>query len=60
MKPAIFVFVLLASFVPGACAHEVRPAFLEIKETEPGRCDLLWRTPVLSGMRLPVLGDSCK
>ena len=55
MKPAIFVFVLLASFVPGACAHEVRPAFLEIKETEPGRCDLLWRTPVLSGMRLPVV-----
>ena len=28
---------------------------LELKETAPGRYDLLWRTPVLSGMRLPVL-----
>jgi hypothetical protein len=38
-----------------AFAHEARPAYLEIKETGPGRYDLLWRTPVLSGMRLPVV-----
>jgi hypothetical protein len=38
-----------------ALAHEARPAYLEIKETAPGRYDLLWRTPVLSGMRLPVV-----
>lgn len=38
-----------------ASAHEARPAYLEVKETAPGRYDLLWRTPVLSGMRLPVL-----
>jgi hydrogenase/urease accessory protein HupE len=35
-------------------AHESRPAYLEITETAPGRHDVLWRTPVLSGMRLPV------
>jgi hypothetical protein len=35
-------------------AHEARPAYLEIRETGPGRYDLLWKTPVLSGMRLPV------
>jgi hydrogenase/urease accessory protein HupE len=35
-------------------AHEVRPACLEIKETAPGQFSLLWRTPVLAGMRLPV------
>jgi hydrogenase/urease accessory protein HupE len=41
--------------VPVAGAHESRPAYLEIKETSPGRCAVLWRTPVLSGMRLPVV-----
>jgi hypothetical protein len=35
-------------------AHEVRPAYLQIQEITPGRYDVLWRTPVLSGMRLPV------
>lgn len=38
-----------------ASAHEARPAYLEIKETAAGKYDLLWRTPVLSGMRLPVV-----
>jgi hydrogenase/urease accessory protein HupE len=49
--------LLLANLlaVPAASAHEARPAYLEIKETAPGRFSVLWRTPVLSGMRLPVL-----
>ena len=48
--------LLLATLlaVPAARAHEARPAYLEIKETAPGRFCVLWRTPVLSGMRLPV------
>ena len=37
-----------------ARAHEIRPAYLEIKETAPGQFSVLWRTPVLSGMRLPI------
>lgn len=37
-----------------ASAHEARPAYLDIRETAPGRFSLLWRTPVLAGMRLPV------
>jgi len=36
-------------------AHEARPAYLEIKETEPGQFSVLWRTPVLAGMRLPLV-----
>jgi len=48
--------VLLAvSVAAPARSHEVRPAYLEITETAPTRYALLWRTPVLSGMRLPVL-----
>jgi len=38
-----------------ASAHEARPAYLEIKETTPGQFSVLWRTPVLAGMRLPVV-----
>jgi hydrogenase/urease accessory protein HupE len=46
-----------------ASAHEARPAYLELKETAPGQFTVLWRTPVLAGMRLPValsLPDSVK
>jgi hypothetical protein len=39
---------------PDAWAHESRPAHLEVTETAPGRYDVLWRTPLLSGMRLPI------
>jgi hydrogenase/urease accessory protein HupE len=49
------LFVLLISFLPAAQAHESRPAYLEIKETAPGQFSLLWRTPVLAGMRLPLV-----
>ncbi len=45
----------LLALVPAARAHEARPAYLEIKETGHGRYDLLWRTPVLAGMRLPIV-----
>jgi hydrogenase/urease accessory protein HupE len=37
-----------------AAAHETRPAYVQIEEVAPGRYDVLWRTPVLAGMRLPV------
>jgi hydrogenase/urease accessory protein HupE len=38
-----------------ASAHESRPAYLEIKETAPGNFNVLWRTPVLAGMGLPLV-----
>jgi hydrogenase/urease accessory protein HupE len=49
----LFVGVLMLA-APVAWAHEARPAYLEIKETAPGQFSILWRTPVLSGMRLPI------
>ena len=45
---------LLLLSVPSLFAHESRPAYLEVKETAAGQYSLLWRTPTLSGMRLPV------
>ena len=49
--------LVLAALLPAsaAWAHEVRPAYLELKETAPGHFNVLWRTPMLSGMRLPVV-----
>ena len=48
---------LLAMLVtaPAAFAHEARPAYLEIAETAPNQFKILWRTPVLAGMRLPIV-----
>ena len=48
------VLALLFAF-SSAQAHEARPAYLELKETAPGQFSVLWRTPVLSGMRLPIV-----
>jgi hydrogenase/urease accessory protein HupE len=41
--------------LPAAHAHESRPSYLEIKESALGQYALLWRTPVLAGMRLPLV-----
>src|SRR5262245_56490596 len=47
--------VALTTWLPIASAHEIRPAYLQIDEVGQGRFKLLWRTPLLSGMRLPVV-----
>jgi hydrogenase/urease accessory protein HupE len=47
--------LLWLAFVPAAGAHESRPAYLELTETAPGQYRVLWRTPVLAGMHLPVV-----
>ncbi len=43
------------AFAATARAHEARPAYLELKETAHGQFSVLWRTPVLAGMRLPIV-----
>lgn len=50
---ALAALALLATS-QAASAHESRPAYLELRETAPGQFDVLWRTPVLAGMRLPA------
>jgi hydrogenase/urease accessory protein HupE len=57
MSPRFLRYAVLVGLLASAQwvgAHEIRPAYLEISETAPGRYAVLWRTPVLSGMRLPV------
>jgi hypothetical protein len=48
----LFLAVLLWS---GWCAaHEVRPAYLELRETAPGEFSVLWKTPMLGDARLAL------
>jgi len=42
LLPSLAVSLLLAS---GAHAHEVRPAYLELRETNEGTYDVLWKVP---------------
>jgi hydrogenase/urease accessory protein HupE len=54
MKRTVWLLLLLGFRGLTAMAHESRPAYLELNETTAGRYDVVWRTPVLSGMRLPI------
>src|SRR6185436_14395148 len=62
MSPRLAIALLLllcAAF--GAHAHEVRPAYLELREVAPDRYAVLWKTPMLGEARLglsPVFPDT--
>lgn len=45
---------MLAAFAPAALAHEIRPAFLQIREVGPQVYDFLWKTPARGEMRLAL------
>ncbi len=58
------VFLLLVSAILGspASAHEMRPAYLEIRETTPDAYAVLWKVPAMGDRRLGLyvrLPDSC-
>ena len=53
LRFAGLLFVMLVA-IPLAQAHESRPAYLELKESAPNEFSVLWRIPVLAGMRLPL------
>ena len=43
-SPAIVVLLLLM-LATAAAAHEIRPAYLQISETDRGRFDVVWKVP---------------
>jgi hydrogenase/urease accessory protein HupE len=45
MKRALLIVVLLVALAPGVFAHEVRPAYLELRQTGPDIYDVLWKVP---------------
>jgi hydrogenase/urease accessory protein HupE len=52
MKRALFNLILLAVIAPTVCAHEVRPAYLELRQTGPETYDALWKVPGQGDLRL--------
>ena len=60
MRFARLLTILALWFISSSIAeaHEVRPAYLEITETEPGMYLIVWKQPVTEGRRLvlePIL-----
>lgn len=56
-------FAFLMTACAPASAHEIRPAFLQIREIEPSTYDVLWKTPAQGDMRLAlnvVMPPSCR
>lgn len=45
---------VLIGFAPSVMAHEIRPAFLQVREIEPQLYDFLWKTPARGEMRLAL------
>jgi hydrogenase/urease accessory protein HupE len=59
--PILFILFLLAP--PIACAHEVRPGFLELRETEAGEYSMTWKVPARGEFHLaiePVFPEFCR
>jgi hydrogenase/urease accessory protein HupE len=47
VRRAAVLLAFLLGLAPAAEAHEVRPAYLELRETWPDRYDVLWKVPAL-------------
>jgi hydrogenase/urease accessory protein HupE len=45
MKCALLLFIFLAAFASGLFAHELRPAYLELRQTSPETYDAFWKVP---------------
>lgn len=65
MKLLLRLMLVLAGVIAlpaPAAAHEVRPAYLEIREIAAGEYDILWKTPAQGVLRLAldvVLPEGC-
>ena len=63
MFPRVLLLFLIAVISVPAAAHEIRPAFLQIREIERQTYDILWKTPAQGDMRLAlnaILPRECK
>jgi hydrogenase/urease accessory protein HupE len=45
MRRALLLFIFLAAFVSGLSAHEVRPAYLELRQINSETYDVFWKVP---------------
>lgn len=64
MRPFLVALISLLALLASAPshAHEVRPAYLDMRETAPGEFAVVWKVPALGEMRLGLyvrLPESC-
>ena len=52
MNRALLILALLVTLASFVCAHEVRPAYLELRQTGPETYDALWKVPGQGDLRL--------
>jgi hydrogenase/urease accessory protein HupE len=45
VRRSLILFLLIGVFATGAFAHEVRPAYLELRQTSADSYDVLWKIP---------------
>jgi hypothetical protein len=60
--PLLLALLLLFGVSWSAAAHEARPGYLELRETAPGRYQVLWKQPAQGEMFLhlePVFPEGC-
>ena len=50
-RALVVVLAVMCALAPVATAHELRPAYLELRETAPGEYDVLWKTPMVGEAR---------
>jgi hydrogenase/urease accessory protein HupE len=50
----VLLFLSALALAPQASAHEIRPAYLQVREIEPQVYDFLWKTPARGDMRLAL------
>ena len=58
----LLVALLLSGFVAPLAAHEVRPAYLAVRQTDAESFDVLWKVPAKGNLRLSLharLPESC-
>ncbi|MBW2367612.1 MAG: HupE/UreJ family protein [Deltaproteobacteria bacterium] len=48
------LLVVICLLSAGVSAHEIRPAYLQMIENQPGRFEILWKQPVLAGRMLRI------
>jgi hypothetical protein len=52
---ALLLAVFSLAIAGGACAHEVRPAYLQVDETTPGHYAVSWKQPVVGELALHLV-----
>ncbi|MDL1950145.1 HupE/UreJ family protein, partial [Acidobacteria bacterium ACD] len=63
MRRTALLLLGISLLAPPARAHEVRPGFLELRETEPGSYGLLWKKPTGGEVEIsivPVVPEGCR